>query len=162
MQINENLWNKFRYNYEPIQCNNLQEEKDFLCICEKRLNIKTSLQSISPPFPHIFIYYIRNNDLVLSFQDHNNFILFSKLYEYNTWEIIKLYQENKLNKNDIIIGKNIKERVCDLREENLGIKDLLINEPFIFQKRESNKDIENKKHIKTLLKDLTEAINKII
>lgn len=88
--------------------------------------------------------------------------MFSKLYEYSTWEIIKLCQENKLNKNDIIIGKNLKEKVFGLRKQNLGIDDLLINEPFTIQRIKLDKDIEDKKHIKALLKDLTETINKII
>lgn len=36
MQINENLWDKFKYNYESIQCNNLKEEEDFLYIYVKK------------------------------------------------------------------------------------------------------------------------------
>lgn len=161
MQVNEHLWDQFKYHYEPMQCNNSKEEKEFLDMCKERLGIKTFTKFVFQPFPHIFIYDTKIDDLLLSHLNHNNIILFSTLYGYDTWEIIKMHQEGDLDNNDIIIGKNLKRKLLDIRT-NFSVEDLLVNEPFAIHKRESNKDIENKKHIKKLLNDLTETINKII
>ncbi|EKS4344999.1 hypothetical protein QB607_003002 [Clostridium botulinum] len=63
-----------------------------------------------------------------------SYIVHNSQKQYKTWEIIKMIQENQLNNENIIVGSNFKEKVFDIRKENLGVDDLLISEPFIIKK----------------------------
>ncbi|EQC1535642.1 hypothetical protein ACY1J9_001473 [Clostridium botulinum] len=167
MDINKNLLNKFLDGNLIINCQT-KIESDLLIDSIKTKRIKNLIKNDWYVYKNNTCYRISNKELlkaeIKEVVFHRlDFIKFQDcIPQYKTWEIIKIYQEGELYKNDIIIGKNLKERVCDLREENLGIDDLLINEPFTIQGIKFNKDIEDEKNIKALLKDLTEAINKII
>ncbi|GAA0083021.1 hypothetical protein [Clostridium sp. CTA-6] len=166
MKLNEELWNEFSKGKLVVNCKTKQEANKFLIYLHNKgikwcWNLRLIEKSYFNDYKENTCYRITsdgnleysNLDFYKNFSEYKR-ITFKNLLQnqYSTWEIIKMYQEINLNKNDIVIGRDFRKKVSSLREENLGVDDLLINEPFTIQR-------DNLK-LKNLVEDLEILIEK--
>ncbi|HCL4447071.1 TPA: hypothetical protein N2D16_002676 [Clostridium botulinum] len=146
MKFNEELWNEFSKGKLVVNCKTEQEANMFLNYLHNKgikwyWNLRLIEKSYFYDYEENTCYRMatsgdleyENLDFYKKITKHK-IITFRNLLQkqYSTWEIIKMYQEGNLNKNDIVIGKILKAKVYDLK--SLGTDNLLRNEPFRIEK----------------------------